>query len=95
MSESRRNRADSRSQSDTPSRFKAGIAQARSTRIRRRFSPVFITIRYVGRSPSPRVVRVRGARDTPEFSAWRLEDESLPKFACAPGSEDIPAGGNG
>ena len=37
--------------------------------------------------------RVREARHRPEFFAWRLDDESQLKFACAAGtSQDIRNG---
>jgi len=74
--------------------FKAGIIGSKTHESGTAFSSVFRTIpfgRGVRRLPPPEAVRATAAQDTPEFSEWRLEDESRPKFACGLGSGGIPA----
>ena len=56
------------------------------------FSAVFrssLVARDAWRRWGPGVAHARGARDNPEFSGWRPENESPPKLACVPGSADI------
>ena len=76
-----------RIKSHTPSGFHVGIANAEAHEAGAGFSAVFRTIPVgwdICRRPGPPAAPARVARDTPEFSEWRLEDESQPRFACAP-----------
>src|SRR3989442_1175309 len=85
---------DSRSKARQTRGFKAGIIGSKTHESGTGFSSVFRTIpfgRGVRRLPPPEAVRATAAQDTPEFSEWRLEDESRPKFACGLGSGGIPA----
>src|SRR6267143_5522685 len=90
----RTGRGDSRSKARQTRGFKAGIIGSKTHESGTGFSSLFRTIpfgRGVRRLPPPAAVRATAAQDTPEFSEWRLEDESRPKFACGLGSGGIPA----